>query len=161
MNSEGASRLTLLQRTCLKCRICRRHCFHPGLKNPWRGKWRPTPVFLPGEAPWMEEPGGLQSMGSQRVRVTQLKRLSHAHEFKTYWMRLKKKINGTLFAFMKVVHTFPSQHASFIFVLASAFPLQQRPLVRFHSYKSILCLKVCPWDCSQLCDSRKNLLQFL
>ena len=27
----------------------------------------PTPVFLPGESPWTEEPGGLQSMGSQRV----------------------------------------------------------------------------------------------
>ena len=30
--------------------------------------WQPTPVFLPGESPWTEEPGGLQSMGSQRVR---------------------------------------------------------------------------------------------
>ena len=29
---------------------------------------QPTPVFLPGEFPWTEEPGGLQSMGSQRVR---------------------------------------------------------------------------------------------
>ena len=27
----------------------------------------PTPVFLPGESPWTEEPGGLQSMGLQRV----------------------------------------------------------------------------------------------
>ena len=27
-----------------------------------------TPVFLPGESPWTEEPGGLQSMGLQRVR---------------------------------------------------------------------------------------------
>ena len=26
------------------------------------------PVFLPGEPSWTEEPGGLQSMGSQRVR---------------------------------------------------------------------------------------------
>ena len=24
-----------------------------------------TPVFLPGESPWKEEPGGLQSIGSQ------------------------------------------------------------------------------------------------
>ena len=36
-------------------------------KDPWRRKWQPTPVFLPGEIPWTEEPGGLQSMGSQRV----------------------------------------------------------------------------------------------
>ena len=33
----------------------------------WRRKWQPTPVFLPGESPWTEEPGGLQSMGSQGV----------------------------------------------------------------------------------------------
>ena len=25
-------------------------------------------MFLPGRVPWTEEPGGLQSMGSQRVR---------------------------------------------------------------------------------------------
>ena len=24
---------------------------------------QPTPVFLPGESPWSEEPGGLQSIG--------------------------------------------------------------------------------------------------
>ena len=29
--------------------------------------WPPTPVFLPGESPWTEEPGGLPSTGSQRV----------------------------------------------------------------------------------------------
>ena len=29
--------------------------------------WQPTPAFMPGEPPWTEEPGGLQSMGSQRV----------------------------------------------------------------------------------------------
>ena len=28
---------------------------------------QPIPVFLPGESPWTEEPGGLQSMGSPRV----------------------------------------------------------------------------------------------
>ena len=27
-----------------------------------------TPVFLPGKFPWTEEPGGLQSVGLQRVR---------------------------------------------------------------------------------------------
>ena len=36
-------------------------------KIPRRRAWKPTPVFLPGESPWIEEPGGLQSMGSQRV----------------------------------------------------------------------------------------------
>ena len=34
---------------------------------PWRRAWQPTPVFLPEESPWTEVPGGLQSMGLQRV----------------------------------------------------------------------------------------------
>ena len=37
-------------------------------KIPWRRAARYTPVFLPGESPWTEEPGGLQSMELQRVR---------------------------------------------------------------------------------------------
>ena len=49
---------------------CRRHksCgFDPWVgKIPWRRAWQPTSVFLPGECPWLEEPGRLQSMGSQR-----------------------------------------------------------------------------------------------
>jgi len=32
-------------------------------RSPWRRTWQPTPVFLPREFPWTEEPGGLQSMG--------------------------------------------------------------------------------------------------
>ena len=34
---------------------------------PWRSSWQPSPVFLPGESPWTEEPCGLQSIGLQRV----------------------------------------------------------------------------------------------
>ena len=53
-------------------RICLRHRrpgFNPWVgKIPWRRKWQPTPVSLPGKISWTEEPGGLQSMGSQRVR---------------------------------------------------------------------------------------------
>ena len=32
-------------------------------KIPWRRAWQATPVFLPGESPRTEEPGGLQSIG--------------------------------------------------------------------------------------------------
>ena len=40
--------------------------FDPWVGNiPWRRAWKPTPVLLPGESPWSEESGGLQSMGSQ------------------------------------------------------------------------------------------------
>ena len=36
-------------------------------KTPWSSKWQPTPVFLPGESHGQEDPGGLQSSGSQKV----------------------------------------------------------------------------------------------
>ena len=48
---------------------CRRPGLNPWVgKIPWRRAWQPTPVFLPGESLWTEEPGGLQFMGLQRVR---------------------------------------------------------------------------------------------
>ena len=46
----------------------RRPGFDPWVeKIPWRRARQPTPVFLPGESPWTEVPGGLQSTGSQRA----------------------------------------------------------------------------------------------
>ena len=38
----------------------------PGLGRS-TGGGQPTSIFLPGESPLTEEPGGLQSMGSQRI----------------------------------------------------------------------------------------------
>ena len=36
--------------TC-QCRRCKRHRFNPWVgKIPWRRKWQPTPVFLPGKS---------------------------------------------------------------------------------------------------------------
>ena len=54
----------------------RLQCGRPGF-DPWVGKitgrktWQLTPVFLPGDSPWTEEPGGLQSMGSQESDMTE------------------------------------------------------------------------------------------
>ena len=51
-----------------------------GLRRfPWRRAWQPTPVFLPGECPWTEEPGRLQSMELQRVRHDWTTKHSKAH----------------------------------------------------------------------------------
>ena len=36
-------------------------------KIPWRRAWQPTPVFLPGESPWTEEPV-LGFIGSQTLQ---------------------------------------------------------------------------------------------
>ena len=48
-------------------------------KIPWRRERLPTPVFLPEESPWTEEPGGLQSMGRKEQDTTEW--LSAAHGF--------------------------------------------------------------------------------
>ena len=41
-------------------------------KIPWRRKWEPTPIFLPGRILWTEEPGGLRRVSeSDRTEVTE------------------------------------------------------------------------------------------
>ena len=52
-----------------RCRRHKRYSFDPWAGQiPWKREWQPTPVFLPRESPWTEEPGGLQTMKLQRVR---------------------------------------------------------------------------------------------
>ena len=54
----GASLVAQQQRIHLQYKRCR--CgFDPRVRKiPWRRAWQPTPVFLPGESSWTEEPGG-------------------------------------------------------------------------------------------------------
>ena len=58
--------ITSGKESACQCRKHKRHGF-----NPWVGKipcMALTPLYLPEESPWLEEPDGLQSIGSQRVR---------------------------------------------------------------------------------------------
>ena len=60
----GASKETACQRRRLQ-----RRGLDPWVGNILWGKaWQPTLIFLPGESSWTEEPEGLYSIGSQRVR---------------------------------------------------------------------------------------------
>ena len=38
---------------------------------PWRRSWQPTPVFLPGESPWTEDPGGPHPWGCKESDMTE------------------------------------------------------------------------------------------
>ena len=40
----------------------------PGQEDPWEKKMATHSSILAWRIPWTEEPGGLQSMGSQRVQ---------------------------------------------------------------------------------------------
>ena len=53
---------------CLARRYRRRGSNPWVRKSPWRKAWLLIPGFSPGESHGSEEPGGLQSMGSQRVK---------------------------------------------------------------------------------------------
>ena len=66
---EGASQVVLvLKNLPASEEDIKRRRFDPwARKITWRRVWRPTPVFLPGESSWTEDPGELQSIGLQRV----------------------------------------------------------------------------------------------
>ena len=50
------------------CLQCRRLGFGPWFRKiPWRRKWQPPPVFLPGEVHGQNSLGGCSPWGSQRV----------------------------------------------------------------------------------------------
>ena len=42
-----------------------------GTEKVWRRKWQPTPVFLPGEFPWTEEPAGYSLWGPEESDTTE------------------------------------------------------------------------------------------
>ena len=61
--------ISLVAQTVKNPPACGRPGFGPWVgRSPGGGAWQPIPVFLPGESPWTEEPGGLQTVASQRVR---------------------------------------------------------------------------------------------
>ena len=61
--------------------------------------YSPTPALLPGESPWTKEPGGLQSMGSQRVRHDWMTKHSTAclpYRSRSLWFLLSSSTDPTL-----------------------------------------------------------------
>ena len=79
-------------------------------KIPWRRVWQPTPVFLPGESLWTEEPGGLQPMGSKRARHGWATNHSKAHASKYNTLIISPIFSTTN---MSYDHFFPSQRLKF------------------------------------------------
>ena len=64
--------------------IIRLQCGRPGFnpwvgKIPWRRKWQPTPVFLPGESHGQRSLAGCSPWGLKELDITE--RLSLTHSF--------------------------------------------------------------------------------
>ena len=81
--------------------------------DPWvrkiscRRAWQPTPVFLPGEMPWTEEPGRLQPIESHRAghdRSDLARTHSKSYEKKLCIFNINVKINQLKFTklFLKI-----------------------------------------------------------
>ena len=54
------------------CLQCRRPRFDPQVRKiPWRRKWLPTPVFLPGEFPGQRSLMGYSPWGCKELDTTE------------------------------------------------------------------------------------------
>jgi len=81
--------------------VCGTWVWFLGQEDPWKREELLTLVFLPGEFPWTEEPGMLQSMELQRVRSTEW--LTHSFSSSTTWLVLicLHYVNKDLLNFLK------------------------------------------------------------
>ena len=70
--------------------------FNPWVRKiPWRRAWQPTPVFLPGESPWTEEPGGYSLWSCKELGMTeQLKHMDTMIKKKSNKSQIYKIRNG-------------------------------------------------------------------
>ena len=65
-------------KNCLQCMRHRRCRFDPWVwKMPWRRKWQPTPVFLPGESKGLRSLVGYSPWGQKESDMGEA--TEHAH----------------------------------------------------------------------------------
>ena len=58
-------------------------------RSPGEEKWQPTPVFLPGEFPWTEEPGGGYSpRGREESDTTEQLHFTNILKNNLFYLRL-------------------------------------------------------------------------
>ena len=63
--------MVLVANTC-QCRRCRRHRFDSWVgKSPWRRKWKPTLVVLPGKFHGQRSPAGYSSWGLKELNMAE------------------------------------------------------------------------------------------
>ena len=79
-------------RICLQCRSHRRHGLDPRIgKIPWRRKWQPTPVSLPGESHGQRSLMGYSPQGHKESDTTEATLHTHTGP-DTSWALPKAKL---------------------------------------------------------------------
>ena len=80
---------------CLQCRRHRTLGFDPWVgKIPWRRKWQPTPVFLPGESHGQWSLAGYTLWGRKESDVTEVTYHAHSVVVKILKGRQEKSQKG-------------------------------------------------------------------
>ena len=77
-------------RQCRRCRRCQFRGFSVG-KIPWRRKWQPTPVFLPGKSHGQRSLAGYSPWGCKELDMREHTH-THAHIKKNITIYLNKGI---------------------------------------------------------------------
>ena len=86
LSPERLPRWRSWYRTCLPMQeTYERRVRSLGGEDPLEKGMAPTPAFLPGESPWTEEPGRLQSTGSHRVGHDWIDWAWHPPPQSIYW----------------------------------------------------------------------------
>ena len=76
---------------------CRRHTFDPWVgKIPWRRKWQPTPVLLPGQSHGQRSLVGYRWGRKESDRTEQLNTIMDTNEHKKNRFAKKKRKTGLL-----------------------------------------------------------------
>ena len=74
-----------------RCRRLQRHGFHPWVGNiPWRRKWQPTPVFLPGKSHGQRSLAGYSPWGCKESDTTEHTHTTPRVLFEKKWVRQRK-----------------------------------------------------------------------
>ena len=96
-HSNVLSRWCSGKESACPCRRYKRHGFHSLVgKIPWRRKWQPSPVFLPGESHGQRSLAGYSPWGCKESDATE-----HAHTY-TYSSVFSMTISlSTVFCFRK------------------------------------------------------------
>ena len=74
-----------------------------GREDHLEKEWQPTPLFLPGEFAWTEEPGRLWSMGSQRVGHNLATNCNNANHFLVLSSNILQGVGGIILVFQMML----------------------------------------------------------
>ena len=94
MNTSWLSWWLVVNNLACQSRRCKSHRFEPWVgKIPWRRKWQPTPVFLPGKSHGQRSLVGCR--GVTRVGYSLMTKPPPMNS--GYWWMMRLQINCTLF----------------------------------------------------------------